>query len=79
MALLIAAAPPGLAAAMAILVIVIASDAWVYSDAKRQRDAGQPVVLTIGNFRIDTPEAWLVACVVFWIIAFPLYLTGRRQ
>ncbi len=62
-----------------MLLVVVASDAWVYFDAARQRDAGNPVVLVVGSLRVDTPEAWLVACVVLWVIALPLYLTGRRR
>jgi hypothetical protein len=65
--------------AIVILLVVVATDAWVYVDAARQRDAGEPVVLVIGGRRIETPEAWLVACLILWIIAFPLYLTGRRR
>jgi hypothetical protein len=64
---------------MVILLVVVATDAWVYFDAARQRDAGEPVTLVVGGLRIQTPEAWLVACLVLWIIAFPLYLTGRRR
>lgn len=66
-------------APVAFLLGVLATDAWVYLDAGRQSDAGDPVVLTIGRFRIETPEAWLLACLAVWIIAFPLYLTGRRR
>lgn len=74
----VAAARGGFVPAMTILVVVIATDAWVYVDAKRQGDLGAPVVLTIGRVRIETPEGWLLACVLVWVIAFPLYLTGRR-
>ena len=64
---------------MAILLVVVATDAWVYADARHQRDRGAPVVLTIGSIRIESPEAWLLACIVLWVIAVPLYLTGRRS
>ncbi|MDQ6946497.1 MAG: hypothetical protein M3256_09535 [Actinomycetota bacterium] len=74
----VAAAPAGSGPALAILLVVVATDAWVYVDAKRQRDLGAPVVLIIGRVRIETPEAWLLACMLLWLIAFPLYLTGRR-
>ncbi len=59
--------------------MVFATDAWVYVDAGRQRDAGEPVVLVVGRLRIETPEAWVLACLVLWVIAFPLYLVGRRR
>jgi hypothetical protein len=61
------------------LVVLLGTGAWVYVDAGHQRDAGEPVVLVVGTLRIETPELWLLACVVLWLIAFPLYLTGRRQ
>ena len=75
----VAATPAGFAPAMALLLVVVATDAWVYIDAKRQRDLGEPVVFTVGSLHIETPEARLVACIVLWIIAVPLYLTGRRR
>jgi len=75
----VAAAPTGLAPAVVILLVVLGSDVWVYLDAARQREAGAPVVLVIGNLRIESPEAWLIACLFLWIIALPLYLTGRRR
>lgn len=62
-----------------ILLIVLASDTWVYLDARRQCAAGEPVVFVLGGLRIETPEAWLIACIVLWIIALPLYITGRRR
>jgi hypothetical protein len=76
---LAATLPPGFIPAMVLLVVVLGSDVWVYFDAARQVERGEPVVLTIGTFRIETPEAWLIACLLLWLIAFPLYLTGRRH
>jgi hypothetical protein len=71
--------PPGLAPPIAVLLVVIASDVWVYRDAARQRDAGEPVVFVVGSFRLESPEAWLVACLILWIVAVPLYLAGRHH
>jgi hypothetical protein len=76
---LLAAVTAGLAPALIFLLIALATDLWVYLDAERQRDAGEPVVLVVGGLRIETPQAWLVACLVLWIVAVPLYLTGRRR
>ena len=78
-ALVVAAAPPGFVPALVILLVVVASDVWVYFDAARQRDAGEPVVLVVGSIRVETPEAWFIACLVLWVIALPLYFTGRRR
>lgn len=79
MSSVVAATPAGFLPAMVILLVVLATDAWIYVDAKRQRDLGEPVVLVIGRMRIATPEAWLVACIVLWAVAVPLYVTGRRR
>ena len=61
-----------------LLLVIVASDVWVYTDAKERRARGFPVVVTIGSFPIDTPEAWFVACLVVWVVFFPLYLSARR-
>jgi hypothetical protein len=36
-------------------------------------------VLVVGGLRIEAPQVWLVACLFLWIVAVPLYLTGRRR
>jgi hypothetical protein len=51
----LAASPPGFGSALAILLVVSATDVWVYVDAKRDRDAGEPVVLVLGSLRVETP------------------------
>ncbi len=61
-----------------VLLVVLATDIWVYVDDKALSDRGTPVVLTYGTFRLDTPAAWVAACTFFWVIFFPLYLVGRR-
>jgi hypothetical protein len=75
----VATTPPGLVPALVLLFLVLGTDVWVYLDAAGQRDAGEPVVLAIGALRIETPGAWLIACLLLWVIAFPAYLTGRRS
>jgi hypothetical protein len=60
-----------------VLFVIVASGSWVYSDANERRERGTPVVVTIGPVHVDTPTTWLVACVVAWIVFFPLYLTAR--
>lgn len=58
---------------------VIASDLWVYEDARRRALAGAPVVLGTGAVRIATPMTWFVACLALWIVFFPLYLLARTK
>jgi hypothetical protein len=69
----------GALAPLLLLAIVVATDLWVFVDARRCADVGTPVFFRIGTFRIETPVMWVVACFVVWIIFFPLYLVGRSQ
>jgi hypothetical protein len=62
-----------------VAVVILASDAWVYWDARAQRDAGYPVQVSIGSFRVETAEAWFLGCLVLWVIFFPLYLTATNR
>jgi hypothetical protein len=62
-----------------VLVVILAIDAWVYQDAKRCADEGAPVVLRVGTFVLATPTQWFVACLLLWIIFFPLYLVSRSS
>jgi len=66
-----------LLAPLLVLLIVVATDLWVYADAKRCAAEGSPVLLRIGSFAIDTPVAWLVGCAVLWIFFFPMYFVSR--
>lgn len=61
-----------------VVLVVLASDAWVYRDQKMQSAAGHPVVFSLGKFRLDSPTSWFVGCLVMWIVFFPLYVIGRR-
>ena len=64
---------------LVVLVIVLASDVWVYQDALAQNSRGTPVFFRFGTFTIDTPAAWFIACLILWIIFFPLYFTSRSS
>jgi len=72
----IGAASGALGPLLAVLPI-IATDLWVYEDARRRALAGSPVVLGAGAVRIGTPMTWFVACLALWIVFFPLYLLTR--
>ncbi len=60
------------------LLVLVATDAWVYVDDRAQSDRGSPVVFSLSSFRIEAPAEWVVACTLVWIVFFPLYLIGRR-
>ena len=61
------------------LIVELSVDYLVYNDAKTLRDKGTPVTLRLGIFSIETPGAWLIGCLFFWIIFVPLYLFTRRR
>jgi hypothetical protein len=63
--------PPVLGAALFAIAVVTTTG------ARRWVRLGTPVVLRIGRLRVATPEAWLVACVVFWVFFFPTYVVAR--
>jgi hypothetical protein len=60
-----------------VLLAVLATDVWVYGDAKANAERGTPVVFSLGTFEIDTPLAWLLGCLLLWVVFFPLYMTRR--
>ncbi|MEU8259298.1 hypothetical protein AB0C02_01555 [Micromonospora sp. NPDC048999] len=59
-----------------VLVVVLALDAWVYTDARERMRRGSPVSVSIGSLRIETPQAWFLGCLVLWVVFFPLYLAA---
>jgi hypothetical protein len=64
---------------MLVVVIVVATDAWVYTDAKARAERGRPVTFSYGSFAIETPIAWFLGCLILWVLFFPLYLTMSGQ
>ncbi len=69
----------GALAPLLVLVVVLATDAWVYMDATAQENRGTPVIFSFGSFVVETPAAWFLASLVMWIVFFPIYLAGRRH
>jgi hypothetical protein len=60
------------------LAVVVGTDAWVVWDASRQRASGHAVVASVGRLTLFRPEQWFLACLVLWVVAFPMYLVARR-
>lgn len=60
-------------------VVVLASDAWVYWDARARHDGGDPVRVSIGPLTVETPEAWFLGVLVLWVVFLPLYLTATHR
>jgi hypothetical protein len=68
----------GAFAPLLVLLVVLASDAWVYADAKAHTERGTPVIVSAGNLVVETPTAWFVGTLLLWIVFFPLYLVARQ-
>jgi hypothetical protein len=68
-----------LAGPLGLLVIVLAIDVWVYLDAHARAGRRRPVVASIGSFALETPATWMLACLVLWILFFPMYLVARSR
>ena len=66
----------GLAPIIVVLVI-IATDFWVFNDARTRAEQGNPVVFSVGSIRLDSPKVWAAACLFLWVFCFPLYLRCR--
>jgi hypothetical protein len=62
-----------------VLLLVLATDLWVYADAKAHAERGTPIVASIGRLVVATPAAWFLGCLILWILFFPLYITRRNQ
>lgn len=60
------------------LLLIVAADVWVYLDARSRQGTRREVSATVVSMQVDTPQAWLLWCVVLFVFAFPLYLTARR-
>jgi hypothetical protein len=70
---------PSLLGPLALLVLVVILDVWVYVDAHHRSEARRPVVASIGTVVLETPAAWLLACLVLWVLFFPMYLVARSN
>jgi hypothetical protein len=60
-----------------LVVTVLSTGLWVYTDAKLQAKQRNPVLFSAGSFALTTPARWFVACLLFWELFFPLYLDSR--
>ncbi len=61
-----------------VLAVVAWLGAWVYADAREQESVGHPVEFSVGPFAVTTPAAWLLGCVVAFVVFLPLYLSCRN-
>jgi hypothetical protein len=59
-----------------IFLVVVTTSIWVGLDSKSL--GAKPGVLG-GGFLDMGPVAWFLACLLFWVIAFPCYLVARPR
>ncbi|MEO7754164.1 MAG: hypothetical protein ABIS35_12210 [Terracoccus sp.] len=64
---------------LAVISALVVCVFWVLRDARANAAIGHPVTVYIGDFRIDRPEVWASACLVMWVVFFPLYLKARSE
>ena len=62
-----------------VVILVLGTDIWVYTDARTRAEQGDPVVFSIGSMRLDSPEVGAVVCLLLWVFAFPIYLASRNH
>lgn len=62
-----------------VLSALVASVIWVLRDARAHVTTGRPVAMYVRAFQIEQPEAWACACLVMWVLFFPLYLMARSE
>jgi hypothetical protein len=55
-----------------LTLIIVGTDIWVYFDA-RQRDWPQAP-----GGGLHAAWSWTLACVLLWIVGFPVYLMERK-
>lgn len=62
-----------------VAAIVIATSIWTFLDAKRLGVAKAGESVRTGRVAVDTGSmGWLACCLLFWIVAFPFYLSSGR-
>jgi hypothetical protein len=55
------------------IIVVIGTSIWVYRDARKiESQEGGP-----GDPNHTVPGGWLIGCLAFWIVCFPIYLGSR--
>lgn len=69
---------PSVATGLIPLFVIAMADVWVYLDARARSGTRREVSATIGAMEVDTPQAWLLWCLVLFLVFFPLYLVARR-
>ncbi|MDQ1427637.1 MAG: hypothetical protein QOK39_1113 [Acidimicrobiaceae bacterium] len=62
-----------------VVLALIGTDLWVYTDARERSDQGEPVAFSVGSIQLNSPRVWAVVCLFAWVLCFPLYLASRNR
>ncbi len=54
-------------------------DTIAHADARSRQGTGREPGVRIGSLQVNSPEAWVIGCVVLFVIVFPMYLVARRE
>jgi len=58
-----------------LIIIILFTSIWVYTDAKKIGAGG----FNANSFTGMSPIGWFLACLLLWIVVFPLYLIKRND
>jgi hypothetical protein len=60
-----------------MVCVMFVAAAWVYNDAKAQANQGNPIDVSVGSLRLNTPAAWFLACLLMAELFIPPYVESR--
>jgi hypothetical protein len=55
---------PTASLSIAILLLALTVDLWVYNDAGKRQQHGLAPSVSIGSVRVETPQVWFLGCVL---------------
>ena len=71
--------PTAALAPVLVVLVVLGADVSVHLEARAHAKRGVTVSFSSNFFAANTPEAWLVGCLLLWVGFFPLYLASRSR
>lgn len=70
---------PSVVGPLLLVLVIVITDAWVGWDATTLKARGETVYVSLGRLTISEPLHWVLACLLLWIVFFPMYLAARRR
>jgi hypothetical protein len=62
---------------LVVLAVLLLIDVWVYFDAAARAEQGNPVVFSLGSFRVQQPAVWFGLCLILSVVFIPIYVAIR--